>query len=91
MKFLRFWFAAMAATLAAGSAAAQQNRPANPAVDKRAAAKEYLDKHGAGEGRLKPGDAAPDFNLKKRDATERVRLADFKGKKPVALVFGSYT
>ena len=39
----------------------------------------------------KAGDEAPDFEL--RDVTEEnsVRLSDFRGEKPVALVFGSYT
>ena len=38
------------------------------------------------------GDAAPDFELPMlggRD--ERVRLSDFSGRCPVALIFGSYT
>ena len=43
------------------------------------------------EGKLKPGDAAPDFALKVRGGTGVVRLSTFKNKKPVALVFGSYT
>lgn len=47
--------------------------------------------YGWREGKLKPGDPAPDFELKKLGSQERVRLSDFKGKKPVALVFGSYT
>ena len=39
----------------------------------------------------KVGDMAPDFEL--RDATDSnpVRLSDFRGEKPVALVFGSFT
>ena len=49
------------------------------------------------------GEIAPDFSLtpliKDEDITEEnvdaqhkpVRLSDFKGKKPVALIFGSYT
>jgi hypothetical protein len=43
------------------------------------------------EGRLRPGDPAPDFRLKKRGAQNYVQLSGFFGKKPVALVFGSYT
>jgi hypothetical protein len=42
-------------------------------------------------GSLKAGDEAPDFSLETYDNGARVRLSDFKGKKPVALVFGSYT
>lgn len=32
-----------------------------------------------------------DFELKKMGSEDRVRLSSFKGKRPVALVFGSYT
>lgn len=37
------------------------------------------------------GDLAPDFTLTDSSSTESVTLSDFRGKKPVALVFGSYT
>jgi hypothetical protein len=46
---------------------------------------------------LAPGDRAIPFDLPLLDAAthrpsgERVRLADFAGVRPVALVFGSYT
>ena len=52
---------------------------------------EYMRKYEHGEGKLKPGDTAPDFDLKKQSAGERVRLSSFKNAKPVALVFGSLT
>lgn len=42
-------------------------------------------------GNLNVGDAAPDFSLETYDKRSRVQLSDFKGKKPVVLVFGSYT
>jgi hypothetical protein len=42
-------------------------------------------------GRLRVGDAAPDFQLETYDKKASVRLSDWKGKKPVVLVFGSYT
>ena len=45
----------------------------------------------ARSGSLKPGDEAPDFDLQTVDKTARVKLSDFRGKKPVVLVFGSYT
>ena len=41
-------------------------------------------------GRLKPGDAAPDFDLPAHNKKSRVRLASFRGQ-PVVLIFGSYT
>jgi hypothetical protein len=45
----------------------------------------------ARDGTLRVGDAAPDFTLATADGSATVRLADFRGQKPVALVFGSYT
>jgi len=41
--------------------------------------------------RLEEGDMAPDFTLKSPDGKRTITLSDFRGKKPVALVFGSYT
>ncbi|MDA0264068.1 MAG: hypothetical protein O3A93_04555 [Chloroflexi bacterium] len=37
------------------------------------------------------GDVPPDFELKRAGSEERVRLSSFKDKRPVALIFGSYT
>ena len=42
-------------------------------------------------GKLQVGDPAPGFDLPTLDRTTRVRLSDFRGVKPVVLVFGSYT
>ena len=39
----------------------------------------------------KLGHLAPDFELQSPDGVTQVRLSDFRGKRPVALVFGSYT
>ncbi len=39
----------------------------------------------------KAGDLAPDFTLTDSRGIESVTLSDFRGKKPVALVFGSFT
>jgi peroxiredoxin len=39
----------------------------------------------------KVGDLAPDFELFDNRGENPVRLSDFRGKKPVALVFGSFT
>lgn len=39
----------------------------------------------------KVGDVAPDFALQDPEGGVAVRLSDFRGKRPVALVFGSYT
>ena len=39
----------------------------------------------------KAGDLAPNFALNDISGTDAVTLWDFRGQKPVALVFGSYT
>lgn len=39
----------------------------------------------------KAGDLAPDFTLTDVSGMESVTLSEFRGKKPVALVFGSFT
>ncbi|MAE96641.1 MAG: hypothetical protein CL910_18490 [Deltaproteobacteria bacterium] len=39
----------------------------------------------------KVGDLAPDFQPQDPSGATAVRLSDFRGKRPVALVFGSYT
>ncbi len=41
--------------------------------------------------KLRVGDAAPDFKLKTKDFTREVELSSFKGKRPVVLIFGSYS
>jgi hypothetical protein len=40
---------------------------------------------------LKVGDAAPDFTLRSPLGTPEMTLSQFRGKRPVALIFGSYT
>ncbi len=40
---------------------------------------------------LRVGDAAPDFKLKIKDGSREITLSSFKGKRPVVLVFGSFT
>jgi Ca2+-binding EF-hand superfamily protein len=37
------------------------------------------------------GDRAPNFALKTQDGKQEIRLADYHGKKPVVLIFGSFT
>ncbi len=39
----------------------------------------------------KTGDKAPDFELCDVRGENPVKLSDFRGKKPVVLIFGSYT
>jgi hypothetical protein len=42
-------------------------------------------------GGLQVGDTAPDFTLSTVDRKSRVTLSSYRGKQPVALIFGSYT
>jgi hypothetical protein len=42
-------------------------------------------------GHLEVGDSAPDFQLPAADQQTWIRLASFRGHKPVVLIFGSYT
>lgn len=37
------------------------------------------------------GAEAPDFELPRLGSDDHVRLSSFRGRKPVALIFGSYT
>jgi len=45
----------------------------------------------ARDGSVRVGDLAPDFRLPTVDRSQEVHLADFRGRQPVVLVFGSYT
>ncbi len=45
----------------------------------------------ARSGSVHLGDPAPDFVLESIDHKEHFRLSSLQGKKPVVLVFGSYT
>ena len=45
----------------------------------------------ARSGPVRPGDMAPDFDLETLDKSARVQLSSFRGRKPVVLIFGSYT
>lgn len=46
---------------------------------------------GRGTSGVPEGEPAPDFSLEPPHGTERVRLSSFRGQRPVALIFGSYT
>lgn len=39
----------------------------------------------------RPGQPAPDFTLSTPDGKQRIALSDYRGKKPVVLIFGSFT
>jgi peroxiredoxin len=39
----------------------------------------------------KKGESAPDFELRGVDGISSFRLSDYRGKKPVALIFGSFS
>ena len=59
------------------------------ARDWRAAELEWQRKADATAPKL--GELAPDFELQDPEGATAVRLADYRGKRPVALIFGSYT
>ena len=40
---------------------------------------------------VRVGDAAPDFSLPDLKGKNEVKLSGFQGKKPVVIIFGSYT
>lgn len=42
-------------------------------------------------GALSSGDLAPDFDLAMHHGSQRVRLSELRGVRPVLLIFGSYT
>ena len=79
--------------LTAGGIAGQKPAPSakQAEAEYKRKEREANKKHGFGIGALKPGSPAPDFKLKKLDANEDVQLSSFAGKKPVALIFGTYT
>jgi len=79
---------ALAVFLEGGSPGAQEasRKPPRPA----AAKKKAPDRKPAPD-RLRPGAPAPDFELKSLDGKQSVKLSAFRGQKPVALIFGSYT
>lgn len=45
----------------------------------------------AREGPLEEGDTAPDFTLSTHNHQDRMTLSSHRGRRPVVLVFGSYT
>ena len=49
----------------------------------------WQEEHDAGAPRV--GDLAPDFELRDVNGENRVCLSDFRGRKPVAVIFGSFT
>ncbi len=90
MDFSKQWRAASAAALIAGTCllvpARAGEKPALEVADK---AGKYRPEQR--EGKLKPGDMAADFTLKVIHSEKTVTLSNFKGIRPVALIFGSYT
>ena len=63
-------------------------RQANLPAEVRAALEAILIRDETGPN---VGEVAPDFDLKRLGSEERVCLSDFRGRRPVALAFGSYT
>ena len=75
----------------ANANAADENAKAESKKSEKAAKKDDKKPRGRESTQLKAGDMAPDFELKTLDGKQTVKLSSFRGKKPVALIFGSYT
>ena len=82
------WPSYAAAHRALSTADEQLGRKEESARERDAAAK--LDGGEASAG-IPLGSAAPDFTLLPSSGDRRVRLSEFRGKRPVVLVLGSYT
>ena len=70
------------------------DRPVAPPPREVGPKREYIAPAARGErlpDRLKVGDPAPDFTLKTPDGKQEVALSGFKGRRPVVLIFASYT
>lgn len=61
----------------------------NKTLESRQVATAWQKKHDIHAPRV--GDEAPDFELFDIQGEQSVRLSDFQGKNPVALIFGSFT
>ena len=95
---VRLTLASALVLMVAGSVLAQPPRrptPAQRAQRMREMQRRRLQQGGNRPERqpdtLQEGDMAPDFTLKSPDGKREVTLSDYRGEKPVALVFGSYT
>ena len=79
MKHFVFAFAAAGLLVSLAAAQTQRQGPGRSADDMPR------------QGSLHSGDLAPDFTLKTKEGDRAVKLSSFRGKRPVVLVFGSYT
>ena len=84
----------LALALVAGLASAQQDEEPASGNPYGLTDEQWDHVQEGNEGRaeeLVVGDVAPDFDLLSLDGTSRTHLAEFRGKRPVVLFFGSYT
>ena len=61
----------------------------NATIKNRSEATSWQKKHD--DQAPKVGDLAPDFEISDSTGENTVKLSDFRGQKPVALIFGSFT
>jgi hypothetical protein len=61
----------------------------NRTIQDRAAARAWRERHEPDAPRV--GDQAPDFELSDPSGSMSERLSNFRGERPVVLVFGSFT
>lgn len=86
------WTGLLYPAFAALLLAQQAQTPLERKQAQKKLAEEVSRQMGRGEGKLKLGDAAVDFDLAFAGGKSgRVQLSKFFGKRPVALVFGSFT
>lgn len=85
------WAGALLLTCCLSVSAAAQNKQ-RPQGKQRPNQSQGQDRRGGRwPDQVKQGDAAVDFTLKTLDGKKSYTLSDFKGKQPVAMIFGSYT
>ena len=83
MKYLKFFLLAFLTFLLISNSVYSQ-----PSKCKKKAMRQLRYKD---DGAPKVGEVAPPIRLKSLDGKEKWDLAQFKGKKPVMIFFGSYT
>ena len=86
---LKLRLSAVALTVVFAATAMAQSRPNGQRPGQRPGGQRPGGRRPA--DKLKVGDEAPDFTLKTMDGKGEETLSAYAGKKPVALVFGSYT
>jgi len=83
MKYLKFFLLAVLTLLVFSKSVFSQHSKSQKKIMKQMRNKD--------DGAPKVGEVAPPIKLKSLNGKEEWELANFKGKKPVVIFFGSYT